>query len=80
MRKYISDESTIAIIPSQLTKPINLSHWSESLVVSQESVPGFSHHFLTIFLGVFQDQKMDITLGHDCQFVDCKTKICLCLI
>ena len=59
---------------------IYISHWSKSLVVSPESVQGFSNHFLTLFLGVFQEQKMDITLGHDCQFVNCKTKICLCLI
>ena len=57
-----------------------ISHWSKSLVVSPESMQGFGNHFLTLFFGLFQDQKMDITLGHDCQFVNCKTKISLCLI
>ena len=51
---------------------VRLSHWSKSLVVSPESVQEFSHHFLTIGVGL--GQKMDITLGHDCQIVNCKTK------
>ena len=53
---------------------VRLSHWSKSLVVSPESVQEFSHHFLTILLAVGLGQKMDITLGHDCQIVNCKTK------
>ena len=56
------------------------SHWSKSLLVSPDSVPRFSHHFLALIVGIFPEQKMDITLGHDCQFVNCKNKICLCLI
>ena len=51
------------------------AHWSKTLFVQSDSVPGFSYHFLAIILGIFQEQKMDITLGHDCWFVNCKTKI-----
>ena len=42
-----------------------ISHWSKSLLVSPDSVTGFSHHFLALNFGIFPEQKMDITLGHD---------------
>ena len=71
---------TRAIIGRSRFEAALVSHWSKSLLVSPDSVPRFSHHFLALIVGIFPEQKMDITLGHDCQFVNCKNKICLCLI
>ena len=51
------------ILTKSLKAEMYKSHWSKSLLVSPDSVPRFSHHFLTIIIGIFQVQKLDITLG-----------------
>ena len=68
------------IIESLKLKTSSIAHWSKSLVVSPESVQEFSHHFLTTFLSVILDQKMDITLGLDVNLQIAKPKNYLCLI
>ena len=55
--------------PISLITVENLDHWKVKICTKVQSSK------ISEFLGLFQDQKMDIISCHDCQFSKCKNQI-----